>query len=248
MPKILCLATTGFGKTTSALPVKDEDYGIFIQGLPPEETYFLSATTKPLPVEGSNQLYPSTSNLNEMAQYKRFMTNNAEQLATAILYLIASPFKNIVVDDFNYYMQDWYMDNALEKGWDAPKTIGFFMGKVFSAIEKADEANKNIFVMAHPEYLPTADIRQEVKMKTTGKMVDEYITPSGKFDVVLLGESRYDAIKQSIVKEYLTNENQFFKGVKSPIGMFKKSQLFIPNDLGIVCEAVNTYYNKQKGV
>lgn len=247
MPKILCLATTGFGKTTSALPVKDEDYGINIKGLNPSDTYFLSATTKPLPTEGSDDIYPSTDDINQMAQFKRFMTNNAEQLAQAILFLIQSPFKNIVLDDFNYYMQDWYMDNALEKGWDAPKTIGFFMGKVFKAIEQADKAGKNLFVMAHPELIPTSDMRQEVKMKTTGKMVDEYVTPSGKFDVVLLGESRFDAVKQQIVKEYLTNENQFYKGVKSPIGMFKKAQLFIPNDLGLVCDAVNAYYSKRKG-
>lgn len=79
------------------------------------------------------------------------------------------------------------------------------------------------------------------------KQSDEYVTPSGKFDVVLLGESRFDAVKQQIVKEYLTNENQFYKGVKSPIGMFKKAQLFIPNDLGLVCDAVNAYYSKRKG-
>lgn len=245
MPKILCLAPTGFGKTTSALPVKDEDYGISIKGLPPESTYFLSATTKPLPSRGSSKLYPATDDINQMQNFKRFMTNNAEQLAKAIEFLIQSPYTHIVCDDFNYYMQDWYMDNALEKGWDAPKTIGFFMGKVFKAIEAADKAGKNIFVMAHPEFVPTADIRQEVKMKTTGKMTDEYITPSGKFDIVLLGESRFDAVKQQIIKEYLTNENQFFKGVKSPIGMFSKSQLTIPNDLGIVSEAIEAYYSNQ---
>lgn len=247
MPKILCLATTGFGKTTSALPVKDEDYGIDIKGLNPTETYFLSATTKPLPSPGSEVIYPATDNINEMHNFKRYMTNNAEHLAQAILFLIQSPFKNMVLDDFNYYMQDWYMDNALEKGWDAPKTIGFFMGKVFKAIEAADKVGKNVFVMAHPELVPTSDMRQEVKMKTTGKMVDEYITPAGKFDVVLYGESRFDAVKQMIVKEYLTNENQSFKGPKAPIGMFKKAQLFIPNDLGIVCDAVNDYYSKQRG-
>lgn len=247
MPKILLLATTGFGKSTSALPINEPEYEINIQGLNPDETYFLSATTKPLPSEGSLAIYPPTDDINQMASFKRFITNDAETLAVAIDYLIQSPFKNLVLDDFNYYMQDWYMDNALEKGWDAPKTIGYFMGKVFAAIERAEKAGKNLFIMAHPEFTPTVDGRQEVKMKTTGKMVDEYITPSGKFDIVLLGESRFDAVKQKVVKEYLTNENQFFKGVKSPIGMFKKNQLLIPNDLGIVAEAVNRYYSKMKG-
>lgn len=246
MPKILCLATTGFGKTTSSLPIDEPEYGIKIQGLDPNDTYFLSATTKPLPIQGSEIMYPVTGDPTQLQNAKRFYTIDAEMLANVILALIPSPFKNLVIDDFNYYMQDWYMDNALEKGWDAPKQIGYFMGKVFKAIELADAAGKNVFIMAHPEFLPCADSRQEVKMKTTGKMVDEYITPSGKFDVVLLGESRFDPLKQEVVKEYLTNENQFFKGVKSPIGMFKKTQKLIPNDLGIVVEAVNSYYSKKK--
>ena len=46
MPKILCLATTGFGKTTSALPVNDEDYGIHIKGLNPNDTTNLYITLK----------------------------------------------------------------------------------------------------------------------------------------------------------------------------------------------------------
>ena len=80
-----------------------------------------------------------------------------------------------------------------------------------------------------------------LKMKTTGKMVDEYVTPEGKFDVTLVGRSRFDAGQKKIVKEFITNEDEFTSSPKSPYGMFP--ELYIPNDLGLVVAKVNEYYN-----
>ena len=115
------------------------------------------------------------------------------------------------------------------------------MGKIFRAIEELDEAGKNVFVLAHGEAVPNPDGRTYLKMKTTGKMVDEYISPEGKFDVTLIGVSKFDTAKKKVVKEYLTNENDQYSSAKSAPGMF--DDLFIPNDLGIVNEKINNYYN-----
>lgn len=52
-----------------------------------------------------------------------------------------------------------------------PKKIGYFMGKIFSAIEKYGDSDKNIIVLAHGEEVPQQDGRIYLKMKTTGKMV-----------------------------------------------------------------------------
>jgi hypothetical protein len=132
------------------------------------------------------------------------------------------------------------MANALAKGWDAPKQIGFFMGRIFDAIEKIDLAGKNIIILAHGEPVPSPDGRIYLKMKTTGKMVDEYVTPEGKFDVTLLGISRFDSTEKKVMKEFLTNENEQYSSAKSPIGMFDKQ--FIPNDLGYIVDKIAEYY------
>ena len=58
------------------------------------------------------------------------------------------------------------MDNKL-----APKQIGFFMGKIFDAIERLDTVGKNIFILAHAQSVPGPDGRLYMKFKTTGKMV-----------------------------------------------------------------------------
>ena len=236
MSRILVLAKSGFGKTFSIGQIESLNH----IGLNPKETYVISVTSKPLTFPNSRGLY-KVADIAAMEKGNRVITNNPEQVAYAIEHLLSSPFKNIVVDDFNYLMQDYYMDNALKGGWDTPKKIGFYMGRIFAAIEKYGDSDKNVIVLAHGEEVPQQDGRIYVKMKTTGKMVDEYTTPEGKFDVTLIGRSRYDAANKQVVKEFLTNEDEFYSSAKSPYGMFES--LYIPNDLGIVVDRVNKYYN-----
>lgn len=236
MSRILVLAKSGFGKTFSMGQVPELNH----VGLDPNETYVVSVTSKPLTFPKSRELY-KVAQKGEVATGNRYISNNPEEIATLLEQLLQSPYKNIVVDDFNYLMQDYYMDNALKGGWDTPKKIGYFMGKIFSAIEKYGDSDKNIIILAHGEEVPQQDGRIYLKMKTTGKMVDEYVTPEGKFDVTLVGRSRFDAGQKKIVKEFITNEDEFTSSPKSPYGMFP--ELYIPNDLGLVVAKVNEYYN-----
>ena len=236
MSRILVLAKSGFGKTFSMGQVPELNH----VGLDPKETYVISVTSKPLTFPKSRALY-KVAQKGKVATGNRYISNNPEEIATLLEQLLQSPYKNIVVDDFNYLMQDYYMDKALKGGWDTPKKIGYFMGKIFSAIEKYGDSDKNIIILAHGEEVPQQDGRIYLKMKTTGKMVDEYVTPEGKFDVTLVGRSRFDAGQKKIVKEFITNEDEFTSSPKSPYGMFP--ELYIPNDLGLVVAKVNEYYN-----
>lgn len=166
MARILVLAKSGFGKTFSIGQIPELGH----KGLDPKETYVVSVTSKPLTFPKSRELYKVTP-CDKMAEGNRVITNNPEKIASILEMLLKSPYKNIVVDDFNYLMQDYYMANALKGGWDTPKKIGFFMGKIFDAIEKYGDTDKNIIVLAHGEEMPQPDGRIYLKMKTTGKMV-----------------------------------------------------------------------------
>lgn len=243
MARVLILAPSGFGKTTSIGQIPELD----IKGLNPENSYIISVTSKPLPFRKSEAIYPKISvppgvkNLPDLATGKRLISNDPDIISKALDDLLLSPMQNIVIDDFNYIMQDYYMDNALRTGWDTPKKIGADMNKIFKSIEKFQDSNKNIFVLAHGESVPSSDGRIYFKMKTTGKMVDEYVTPEGKFDITLVGMSKYDSGLKRVVKEFITNENEQYSSAKSPVGMF--DQLTIPNDLGYIVEKINEYYN-----
>lgn len=241
MAKILVLAESGFGKTTSLM--KSEKYAI--EGLDPKETYIISVTSKPLPGKGSNQLYPVVPNfsLNTQAiglkDYRRIVTANPALVAHAINLLnTVNAIRTIVLDDTNYLMQDQYMAKALSTGWDAPKKIGYDMGKIFVAFE-ATPRDKNFIMIAHGEEYDKTNGRKGYRMKTTGKMVQEYITPEGKFDVVLIGNSTFDETEKKAVKQFVTNDDGVYSSAKSH-EIF--DSLYIPNDMGLVIKKVNEYY------
>lgn len=241
MSKILALAETGFGKTTSILPTPR----LGIKGLNPTITYLISVTSKDLPGHGSRKLYPvvpkftENSKTADLKDYRRIVTNNAVLIAHAINLLGKVPtIKNIVLDDGNYIMQDYYMEKALTTGWDAPKKIGWMMGKIFAAMETLPR-DKNFIMMAHGEEYEKADQRKGYRFKTTGKAVQEYITPEGKFDVVIIGRSRYDDTEKKAIKEYVVEDDGTYSSAKSH-GAF--DSLYIPNDMGYVVEKVNAYY------
>ena len=73
-------------------------------------------------------------------------------------------------------------------------------------------------------------------------MVQEYITPEGKFDIVLFGHSYYDEINRVPRKVFVTNDDGLYSSAKSPIGMF--GNLYINNDLGYVTKRVTEYYEE----
>ena len=242
MAKILVLAESGFGKSTSL--VKDEELGI--EGLSPETTYILSVTSKPLPGRGSRKLFPALPNFSlqttavDLKDYRRIISNNPGLIAHAINLLgTVQAINTIVLDDTNYLMQDYYMSKALSTGWDAPKKIGYDMGKIFEAMEKIPE-DKNFVMLAHGEEYDKADGRKGYRMKTTGKMVQEYVTPEGKFDVVLIGKSSFDESEKKAKKEFVTNDDGVFTSAKSH-RIF--DSLYIKNDMGYVIKKVNEYYN-----
>ena len=262
MPRILVLAKTGFGKTTSLFAV--ESLGFI--GLDPKTTFIISCTTKPLSVKGAFNLYKSVdystlkqdgkfiitpSDKNKKAQLfaemvkilrtgNRLIAKNALDVAYTLEILGTSKqYKNIVLDDMNYLAQDEYMRNALKGGWDTPKLIGYNTGLIFDAIDSIPET-KNIICMAHfEEYKDKVGDSISYKYKSVGNMVDNYITPEGKFEIVLYGKSYYSEELKKSVRVFVTNDDGVYPA-KSPVDMF--SDIYIPNDMGAVIKQVENYY------
>ena len=241
MAKILVLAASGFGKSTSIGAIES----LGIKGLNPEQTFVVSCTTKPLPFPRSAQLYKVVEGLNPPTAEagNRVICNDAGWIAKCIDYVIRKrpEIKNIVIDDMNYIMQDYYMANSLKQGYDTFKKIGKMMADVFGAIEKSSTVN--FICMGHyEEYRSSAGDDMSYRFKTVGKMTQDFITPEGKFDIVLFGKQSYNAQAEEgkkVTKQFVTNYDGQYPS-KSPVGMF--DSLTIPNDLGLVISKVDAYY------
>lgn len=233
MSKVLILAKSGFGKSTSIGEIPE----LGLKGLDPKTTYLISCVNKPLPFRGANKKFVVTTP-NNPTRGNRVITNDAGTVAKIINMLAKSPYKNIVLDDMNYMAQDYYMKNALKGGWDTPKKIGYNTGLVFDAINTVPE-DKNIICLAHyEEYKDKNGDSISYRYKSTGNMVDQYITPEGKFEIVLYGKSSFDEKEKKSIREFVTNDDGVYPA-KSPIGMY---DLYIPNDLGLVVDKIAEYY------
>ena len=230
--KVLVIAESGFGKSTSVAP--NESIGI--TGLNPEETFFIDVKGDGLPARGWKKLYKPIQG-KDLTSGNYFASNNAADI-TAIISIMNDKnpkIKNIVIDDTQYIMADYYMDKAKTTGFEKFNNIGSFMGKLFNAIK---EFNGNVFCMWHPEVVTDENGNSSYKAKTVGKMIDQYLVVEGRFNITLYGKQTFDSREKKAIKQFVTNFDGKYPA-KSPAGMFP---LYIPNDLGYVLEEATKYY------
>lgn len=241
MAKILILAKSGFGKTTSYCGREK----LNIKGLNPKETFVIQCIGRAIP-NPEFKLCP-TAELKDLVKGNRVQVDTIsgierfERVARIIEALKKSPFKNVVIDDFNYLSQDYYMANALRGGWDTPKQIGYGMGLIFNAMKGFPE-NKNLICCAHyEEYKDKNGDSISYKFKTTGKMVDDYITPEGNFDIILFGKASYDSNAKKAIKEFVKEFDGEYPA-KDSIGALDDLPDTFPNDLSIVIDKLKEKY------
>lgn len=241
MARILILAPSGFGKTTSW--AGREKLGI--KGLDPKETYVIQCIGRGVP-NPEYKLCPSTE-IKDMTKGNRINVETLtglerfQKVAELLDVLKKSPFINIVIEDFNYLMQDYFMANAMKGGWQTPKEIGYGIGLIFNAFRDFPE-NKHIYVFAHYDKSNDNDGQVTYKMKTTGKMVDEYCTPQGKFDIILYGKQSYDESKHQAIKTFVKDFDGTFPA-KDSLGVLDNLPDEFPNDLALVSEELKKRYN-----
>lgn len=225
MSCVAIVGKTGTGKSTS--------YGEFpslnIKGLNPKETVIINVVGKDLPFRGWKQMYKGK--ISEDGNY--FESSDALQISKAIDYVSTKrlDIKNIVIDDAQYIMAFEFMGRAKESGYGKFADIGVNMGKVVNSAKNTRKDLK-VYFLWHPEQ----DKETGYKMKTVGKMVDDYLTLEGLFTVVLY--TRVFKLNNVVEYQFITNNDGEFPA-KSPIGLFK--EIYIPNDLGFVSEQIDLY-------
>lgn len=237
MARILVLADSGFGKSTSL----GEIPGLNIKGLDPAKTLIVACSDKSLPFPGWKKKYQSITKSNPNGNY--LATSDPEVIVKTVDHFLKHrpEIENYVFDDFNFIMQDYYLDNAKTKGYQTFQSIGYDMGQIFKRFTNINLKNKNVIVLAHPEI---TDLQGTLhyKMKTVGNMVDQYITPMGKFEIVLMGKEEYNDRTQTVEKYFVTAYDGRVKG-KAPYGMF--DDIYIPNDMSYVLDKVKEYESKE---
>lgn len=233
MSKILVLAESGFGKSTSLGAIK----ALGIKGLKPEETLIISCSDKDLPFPGWALNYKKITTKTPDGNF--IETNDPNMIIKTLAHFMKNrpEINNYVIDDFNFIMQDYYADNAKAKGYTTFQQIGYDIGQIFKQLSMLHKKDKNVIVLAHPEAYEVNGV-WKFKMKTVGNMVDQYLTPVAKFNVVLMGHEEYDDRAGTVKKFFVTGYDGNVRG-KAPFGMF--DDVHIPNDMGYVLEKIENY-------
>jgi len=215
------VGATGTGKSTS------------IKHLDPKETYIINVAKKELPFKGSEKLY-NADNKN----YKE--VDDANEI-TRLLKTIsekAPHIKIIVIEDSNYIMGFSMVAKATEVGFTKFSVMAKDMVDLFRTARLLRDDIK-VFYFSHPETIEDGGEIIGYKIKTAGKLIDNQVLLEGLLTVCLYThvEEKKDG---SMEYQFITNRFRKFPA-KSPDGMF--SELKIPNNLQLVVDTLNEYYN-----
>ena len=221
---IILLGKSGTGKSSS------------IKGLDSKSTVILNVLGKKLPFKGSSKLYSTENkNLCRVDDY------------TQVINLLQSIDKNaqhvhnIVVDDAIYIMRKEYFKRAKETGYSKYTELAMHFQQIISTIEKMRE-DINVFLILHSEDVQSDKTTVGYKVSTIGQLLDSQYNPVEVVPMVLYSAIKYDDKGNA---EYGFYTHRFMDGIieipaKSPADMFEED--FIPNDLGIVVNAMKEYY------
>jgi hypothetical protein len=214
---VLVIGQSGSGKSTS------------LRNLDPESTFIINVLDKPLPFKGFKKNYTSVTKENKNGNY---FSSNDWSLVVRCIDMVNKDRPDIttlIIDDWQYILAFEFMRRVSEKGFDKfSEMANHGWSTMLSCLNT--RPSLTTFILAHSEL----DNVGRSKLKTIGKMLDEKMTLEGMFTTVL--HSRV------IDRQYLfqtQSDNEYL--AKSPIGMF--DDLLIPNDLEIIKNKVENYFN-----
>lgn len=138
--------------------------------------------------------------------------------------------KRYVIDDAQYLMVNELFDRAKEVGYQKYTDLAISFRNLIHGINYSLPDDVIVYILHHTE---TDSNTGKVKAKTVGKMIDQYLTLEGCFDIVLLAETDGK-------EHYFITQSDGNTTAKSPFGMFPEK---IDNDLQKVDEAIRSYWS-----
>ena len=140
--------------------------------------------------------------------------------------------KRYVIDDSQYLLVNEFFDRAKETGYQKFTDMALNFRNLIHDINQKAPDDVVFYFLHHTEY----DTQScKVKAKTVGKMLDQYLTLEGCFDIVLLCQTDGN-------EHYFVTQSDGYTTAKSPADMFG-GVLKIGNDLKVVDDAIRLYWS-----
>lgn len=138
--------------------------------------------------------------------------------------------KRYVIDDSQFLMVNDMFDRAKETGYQKYTDLALAFRNLIHDVNMKLPDDVIVYFLHHTEQDNNTG---KLKAKTVGRMLDQYLTLEGCFDIVLM------AVADG-TEHYFVTQSDGYNTCKSPEGMF--SDLKIPNDLYAVDKAIRAYW------
>jgi len=225
--RVLIIGGSGTGKSTS------------IRTLDPKTTFIINVEGKDLPFKPQGYTFVDVSA--GPPEKGNFTITNSPDTIIRILKFISEKrpdIKSVIIDDWQYVAMHEFVGKIREKGFDKFNILGKNIIDICS-LPKTLREDLTIFYLTHQEK-ERDEMTGEIyyKAKSFGKLVDNVVGGlEGLFSIVLFTEVQRtkEGVNHLFVTQNLGNTT-----AKTPMTMF--TELYIPNDLQLVSNTINTYY------
>lgn len=149
-----------------------------------------------------------------------------------IMKAVKNPsLKKYVIDDSQYLLVNEFFDRAKENGYQKYTDMALNFRNLIHDINRIAPDDVVFYFLHHTEYDSNSG---KTKAKTVGRMIDQYLTLEGCFDIVLL--------TQTDGKEhYFITQSDGYTTAKSPADMFPDVK--ISNDLQFIDKRIRDFWN-----
>lgn len=233
---ILYMAKSGSGKTSS------------LRNLPVENTIFITPNSKSLPFPGGDVNYNSDKGnrivTNKLNGDPSLPTDDFRHYSIeSLLDLISEnkpEIKYIVLDDFTHFFSarifsqeflDSNTGNAAFQRWNQ------FGADVFQALfQSSDKLRDDLYIII----LHHTELKEDglEGFKSPGKLLDNTIDVPSYFNYILHGLVRdVEGGTEYVIQTNKTSHRH----AKTPYGMFKEDELYVPNDMNAIINRIEAY-------
>jgi len=209
------IGKTGSGKSSSIRTIENID-----------EMMIIRPSRKPFPFKNNLKQWDKDTGKGH------YIYTDDSDLIIAILKKLSEQHgkKIFIIEDSTFIMTNYFMETALEKGFEKFNILALNYFNIIKAAERLDE-DIRVYLVNHID----EDANGFQKVKTIGKLLDEKIDIPSLLTIVLeakVNDGNY---------VFQTNKRSGMDIAKSPMGMFEEE--FIPNDLQLVDNTIKEYYN-----
>lgn len=228
MSNVICLAgVSNSGKSTS------------FKYLEPESTFIVSCTSKQLQIPGFRKKYPKLSVKDGKTSGNWFVSHSYEQI-NKVLDIVSKtrPEINvIIIDDINYCLSGEIMDNALVKGFEK---FSVQAKNYYDLIMKAHNLRDDLTVVLVSHIINDGtDLEPQLKLYTSGKMLDKTVNIDGLFSYIIYSERYID--ENDEVQYRFRTKTDGNDTCRSVAGCFDSK--YVEPNLKLVIDTINKFEN-----